>query len=64
VKEVHEFFDMTKEELDREIDMKKQAHDYSVRFINRKTNCPDSKLALAFEAGYKAALVDKNGDVE
>ena len=48
---------MTKKEID---EMKKLAEKYSMRFINRKTVQPDPKLALAFEAGFKAALNKKS----
>ena len=35
-------------------EMKKLAAKYSMIFVDRKTMRPDPKLAIAFEAGFKA----------
>jgi len=45
-----------------EFEMKNQAHEYSKRFVGRKTVVPIPDLALAFEAGWRASKVDRIGD--
>lgn len=37
-------------------DLKRMAHDYSLRMTGRKTQKPSPALALAFEAGFNAAV--------
>ena len=49
---------MTKEEIAR---MKQLAHAYSLKMTGRTVKTPIPRLALAFEAGWRAKQIDKSG---